>query len=370
MKYLITVLALFFYFQICAQDGSSPQSTESTERKNALKFKEEDKNAERLADEDLVDSRSLYNYSVFNKRKDLLLSNGKGDSQLAEDQEIKALVESEKMLNEGSHAYNMMQYWVKGRNLEEAQYLLNAYNINPNESESYDELMEYAAWKNDENFAEEIAIKIKAANKYASDIYQYSKDLLQSLPEDAVLITNGEIETICTKVLQLTEGTSNGIKVIRKDWLEESRYSEQALRDIGLAISNRKTDNRPLIQNLIESNPNKSFYLSLTLTKTDLIQFQDKLYLIGLAYQYSNHSIDNLPQIESNWETIYDKRGLSDKSSSYYGSKLLSNYLLSGIKLYFYLEENKKKNKAKAIKDKLYKIALLSGQSERIKAWL
>lgn len=309
-------------------------------------------------------------FQLFNSRLEVLNSNGVHSHDLKNDAEIQSLVEISESKFKDSFEYNIMQYHFNGKDLGQEAFILKAYNMKPNDISSLDEILEYATWKNNIVLEKEIATKIKESGKYDQEVYNYANDLLASLPKGSVLFTNGEIETITGRVLQLSDGLHNSITIIRKDWIQEGRYSTDRLKDLGLSYSTLVDDLKPNIQMLIESNPDKEFYLSLTLPRTDIEFMLDRLFLIGLAYKYSTYGHENLKVILKNWKDLYLKKDLSNTANSTFGKKLTSNYLLSGVKLYFYHIEKGERTKAEKLKKILYEMALISGHSEKLKAWL
>ncbi len=365
MKYLFTLLSSIFFLVSGAQD-----IPETKEENKAI---EEVEIFDRIdvSDSNLEGLNGIsINYQQFNSRKQDLLNNGVNTTILKNDGALNGFLSNVANIDPNTHEFNMMQYWLNGKDLNAEKYLLDAYRLDPNNEESFDEVLEYANWTSNRDLELELAQKIKTSSKYEKAIYDYSEDLLKSLPDGSVLITSGEIETITGRVLQLVEGKSKGIVILRKEWIESKRYSPERLQELGLKLNTVYGDLKPAIQNIIESNPNKNFYLSLTLPKSEFSYISDKLFLTGLAYQYSSATINNLNQIQSNWENVYLDKKIDQSELGYFGKKLMSNYLLSGIKLYQFYEANGEKKKAKKLKDKIFEMAELSGHIDKVKLLL
>jgi len=365
MKYLFTILISCSFLALNGQIGSenAEEEKQKADKQESFRYK----NAEIEESQTAIIST---HYRRFNSRKQSLLYNGTKTSILKTDVNLNTIANEVAELDAQSHEYNMIQYWLNGKNLSAEKYLVDAYKIDPNDEESFDEVLEYANWKNNSELEREVAQKIKASSKYEQAIYQYSEELLRSIPNGSVLITSGEIETITGRVLQLINGKSKDITIIRKEWLESNRYTVARLNELGLNWNTTYGDLRPVLQNLIESNSGKNFYLSLTLPKSDFSYMSDRLFLTGLAYKYSTIPIDNLNQIQNNWEGIFLQKVIEKNTLENYGKKLLSNYLISGIKLYHYYISQEETKKAKNLKAKIFEMADISGHSNKVKLLL
>ncbi|MEM7162871.1 MAG: hypothetical protein AAF487_10585 [Bacteroidota bacterium] len=354
MKIYLVFFFILLSYSVKAQ--VAPQSTNEDERKELSS----DKNSESIG-------YSANNYQLFNSRRDALLQSGIPSNQLGTDQQLNALSQGHFMISNNNHAELMMTYWLGGKNTLVASNLLSAYNAEPNNSDAFDEMLEYANWTNNLTLETEVAQKIKESNKYAYGIYQYSRDLLNSVPSDAILITYGEVETICARVIQLTENLQPNVVIIREEWLEKYRYSSENLSVLGLQLSSDYYDSKSKWMALTAHK--EHVFLSLTIPLEKLNPHLDHLYLTGLTFQYSNSKLSNLQTMKENWENLYNQRNFNKSEDDYYSKNLLSNYLISGIKVYSHYNANGEEKKAKALKDKLKKIAEKSGQKEKLKYW-
>ena len=378
MKHVLFIISIFFGLSSWAQTNETQSSEE--DKASDTKVKVELNSAKPVYTPELGDTyqwqyenQTQYNgsldmmYNQYFLLNNSLRSQGQNLTQLQNNQDLSSLAVGSLSSFPNTFETNFIQYVHAGENTESGIHLLNAYELNPNRSEIYDELLEYAEWTSNETLSVEAASKIKASNKYDNAIYDYSEQLLNNLPQNSYLITSGELETITSKVIQLVEGKQASITVIRKKWLEEGRYSKERLSELGLTISDLSGDLQPLIQKLITSNPGKNFYLSLTLPLSDFDYMLDRLYLTGLTYKYSEIPIQNLNMISENWVS-YNNISEQVYANSEWGKKLISNYLLSGIKLFQYYQDTGDNRKAKKLKEKLLAIARTCNQENDVKS--
>jgi formylglycine-generating enzyme required for sulfatase activity len=113
---------------------------------------------------------------------------------------------------------------------------------------------------------------------------------------------------------------------------------------------------------------------SITLSKDNLSDLKENLYVVGLASLHSLRNVDNLSIIRKNFEKQflldYLKVDFNGESGDATGKVFSANYLVPMILLYeYYLKENKAEE-AKNLRALMEKVARMSGKEEIISNYL
>lgn len=209
-----------------------------------------------------------------------------------------------------------------------SKYLLTAYKLNTKSTFLYPELAKY--YEIESNTAQRNTF-CNSITQVADNtgLYTYSDLLIESLPDGAVLFTNGEYDTYA--LWRAAASKSKNIKVISYGLLQNKEYREAILKKYNLKSTayNPKNHNHYL-ELLVASNADKSIFISLTLPKQYISKMVDKLYLTGYAYQYSAIAIDNISSLYSNLITKATPIATSG------GNQIYKNLLQGYIVLYRY----------------------------------
>ncbi len=209
-----------------------------------------------------------------------------------------------------------------------SKYLLTAYKLNTKSTFLYPELVKYYEIENNTAQRNAFCDKITQVGDNTG-LYTYSTLLIESLPDGAILFTNGEYDTYA--LWRAAAAKNKNINIISNGLLQSKEYREAVLKKYNLksAVYNPKKHDRYL-ELLAASNTDKSVYISLTLPKQYINKMVDKLYLTGYAYQYSATPIDNINSLYSNLVT----RATPIATSG--GNQIYRNLLQGYIVLYRY----------------------------------
>ncbi len=98
-------------------------------------------------------------------------------------------------------------------------------------------------------------------------------------------------------------------------------------------------DRKAILQAITDNDQKRPVYIALTVGKENYSFAEDKLYLVGLAYEYSNTNIDNIGVMRHNFEQVYALEYL-DKSQCFYPDiseqlvdRVNCNYVVPMVKL-------------------------------------
>ena len=104
-----------------------------------------------------------------------------------------------------------------------------------------------------QEFSDAIAMDNKALQKkiaidlhtsYSSFTYAYFEILLNSLPKNAILITNALDDTFPLKILQVNKNTRTDVALVSIEMLQDSNYVNSINKSYKLQLTNDATTNQ------------------------------------------------------------------------------------------------------------------------------
>jgi formylglycine-generating enzyme required for sulfatase activity len=272
-------------------------------------------------------------------------------------------------------------YKGEGNGKSNFDYLKKAYEINPYDTRCYVDFLTHYAIVHDQVNYEKFCSKFYTANEIPSAIYNWAYNTLSELDENAIIFTAGDNDTYSLWMLQVVKSFRPDVYVVNTGLLTLDDYRDKLFEKIGLdplvlKIFNSESneeylENQNKVYNhIFNNNKNIPVYVS----STAIFQFQedysDNLYLTGLAYKYSQKSIDNISLIRRN----YEKRYLLDYLTQVFSFNVADNkaneinatYLPAFVKLYKHYLETEEVEKMNVLKKYIIDISKKSGQETEI----
>jgi formylglycine-generating enzyme required for sulfatase activity len=278
---------------------------------------------------------------------------------------------------------NTYEYWVaKGWHdaftTEAYEALKRAYALNPDQTEGLGLMQLYAEFTSDESSRKEFSKNLYTKKQISTALLNYSYNVLMSLQQGAVLITEGESTTAPLFVLQDVLNVRNDVIILNLEMLNSPDYVQHKFLAAGLNPIQVKSDvvNKSawICSQLPQANQNKNFYYALTVGKDNIQSIKEYLYVVGLASAHSSSSIDNVSLIKDNLEKKfmldYLQVNFNGESDSDAGRAFSSNYLLPMILLHESYQKEGETEKAKSLRAIMEKIATDTGKKEMILHYL
>lgn len=271
-----------------------------------------------------------------------------------------------------SFEYYFISYSENGVSAEPAD-LLQAEKIRPLDPNIQDLLMIHYETIGDVALRNKYANHLLEQNDMSTLTLNWGYNILSELDENAILLTAGDNDTYAAWVIQGSKGFRPDVTVINTSLILLDSYRAIIFKKLGIPAYNlpvAKTNSEyikgvhDLYQHILKHA--KSVYFASTCVGNFQSEYEDKLYLAGLSYKYSETTIDNLPLIKRNYEkrylldylTVHFTNHIGDKQAEYFNS----TYLPSMIKLYQYYSESEDLNQKASLKPIIFKIAEQSGQ--------
>ncbi|MAO32603.1 MAG: hypothetical protein CL824_03770 [Crocinitomicaceae bacterium] len=237
-----------------------------------------------------------------------------------------------------SFDYNLNKYVIGNYNTNNYSNLKSAEQINPNSEEVIKQMAAHNLIIDDDFKSELYLKKLKDNKQLDAQSIDYCEDLLESTPENGTLITHGMLDSYGAHYNQITNKKRTDVEIINLDFLQSKTYQQKLIKK-GFFIPDSKNIDVSFFKEFCENNNDKNIALSLTIPKDYFIPIIDKIYVVGLVFEYHlNTTPDGLmKKNEVLWNNKMNKSIISSKETG--TIKLASNYLPMLLNLRKYFKE-------------------------------
>ncbi|MEQ1585054.1 MAG: SUMF1/EgtB/PvdO family nonheme iron enzyme [Cyclobacteriaceae bacterium] len=274
--------------------------------------------------------------------------------------------------------YYLIQGWHAGFGTGATNSLTKAYELKPEHSGSYGLLMLASEFQGNQKNRKFYAKKMHEAGILSTSLLSYSYNVLMSVEPGSVLFTEGDNTTLPLLALQDVWNVRPDVTVLNLDMISYPDYRKSKLVGAGLLLPGI-TESNPDFKQLIcaalpVENTTRKFYYALTLSKENISDLKDQLYVVGLASQLSTTRIDNIALIKDNLEKrfLLDYLAVNFNGASQFdtGNVLSSNYLVPLLLLYEHYGKNGEKEKQTELSTLVYKIAASTNKEDLVNNFL
>ncbi len=238
--------------------------------------------------------------------------------------------------SQGTWEQLIVEYWNSNRDPKKEAALNSAYALRPTDPITLRFMtgMEYLHGKTRSVY--NYYVKWKATGELPLSTESYAYNVMQSIPTDAILFTNGEMDTYPLLYQMQTIGAS-GVKVVSIALCNRTDNRSKIFSNAGLAIPDNDLTsaiNAAYIARVAAANPTKKIYVASTCGATVLKALQSNLYCTGLAFRYSETPIDHLTYLRDNvgsrfkLDNVGKPRSSTNRFDVNYSSSLEMNYYL------------------------------------------
>lgn len=298
------------------------------------------------------------------------------------------ILEMEKAIP-NTFTYHLLAYW-NNYNIKNMHHINEAYKINPSRPDTYYPFISEAIVTGNEDKLKEFCTKLYNSEDIAPWLLNYNYNVLMSTKENAILITNGDNDTYPIWVLQNAKNIRKDVTLLNISLLPEESYFKNSMKLTGLKIeyeeikekSKQRSSADPsnfralflqeFVNTLIKQYPETPLYFALTVYRHLFEPFENNLYVVGLAYQYSPNRFDNIGLIKKNLESQFRFDYLTH---DFYGehfpgktlaSKINMNYIAPIVLLVEHYYNSGENTKAEFWKNLAVKIAQEAGSQEAL----
>jgi formylglycine-generating enzyme required for sulfatase activity len=355
MKYLLSVLALFIgTLGVFGEHDDAPKPEKIhfiTELQKAPEYYARQRQLwAEVLEKEPKNGDAWFNYYLASRYARMFKS--------AENVDLKQLAKDVWNAIPNSFEAHFIQSWTIGWTEEGEKHLEDAYKVAPDRYETYRDLARNALLKGNKKEAKKFTDKLSESGKESKALLAWAYNVLQSVDEDAILITYGDNDTYPLWSLQLSNQVQPNVKVLNIHLLGIREYNKSVLAELGLPpFTNWKESPQELqvaIFEHITKHSKRPVHATITTAPQMRKTLKDKLYLTGLTYKYCLNQFDNIAQLKNNFENKflmdYIKVKLGKDISEGLVNELNMSYVPSLMLLYKHYKESNDPSKASEIK--------------------
>ncbi|MBI1307187.1 MAG: hypothetical protein GC181_11345 [Bacteroidetes bacterium] len=250
-----------------------------------------------------------------------------------------------------SYEYNLCMWMNHGFDMSYYSYLEKAFALGKDRTEHIDFIINLGEINRDLQQRDEGCAQKMKAGLMSPGMMYYNRNVLAGLETNAILITSGDNDTYPAFAVQ-SKGFRRDVTVINLSLILMDSYREKLFKELGIPKTeinleadrddpkSSQTFYHNFVQLLAKNKKKAPVYMALTsMWYDDMVKhIEDKLYLTGLAYKYSEEPIDERAVLKKNFEQMftldYIRFPLYNDISEGLVPVINQNYIVPMIKLY------------------------------------
>lgn len=164
------------------------------------------------------------------------------------------------------------------------------------------------------NLQRNSVIKWSTKKNVPTQLLIYQRNLLLSLPQNAILITNGVDDTYPLLLVQFAEGLRTDVKVVQLDLMSSPTYLNKVASLLGVSASLLQNDSREsAFKSIVDADVSKKVHLPFSLPGTWLKEAASDHTVCGLSL--SPLASNQLPQKNSVlWKSMVQQNASSNNA--------------------------------------------------------
>jgi hypothetical protein len=206
-----------------------------------------------------------------------------------------------------SYLYPYIKYYNGDRKIE---HLKEALQIKPDCTDLYWEFIQYYELSGMKPERKKFCEKLYSSQVIIPSLYDYNYNMLNSTEKNSILFTNGDNDNYPAWILQDAKGIREDVTILNAHTVFVLRnYLKLKLNERGININLdqlSREDNAKFLKELLTSiknaYPEIPIHIATTVYDEYKKEINDKLYITGLVYKYSEDQIDNASLIRKNLE--------------------------------------------------------------------
>lgn len=249
-----------------------------------------------------------------------------------------------KNVNPNAFEYYLYNYKIGNYDFDRIEDLKMAAKLQPNHPEVIKSLSAFHYIQGDTKLLREQLSKMNSGKYFSSELTDFAKDVLKSMPDKAILITHGENDTYPLLIEQYINKTRQDVKIISLDHLQSEDYRNKLKRE-GVNLPAGQKINTSFFEQLVRKN-SEEVVVATSLPKTYLSLLSNAINVEGLGFNASSSA--NSKSHQKKLVSLYDdylNESLNQKIASEGSKELLSNYLpfLFEIRNYWIAKDDQKR---------------------------
>jgi len=263
--------------------------------------------------------------------------------------------------------------------------LLRAYELGGGRAEILGEMVLWYEVKRNGEKRREFNKQWFLSNDIAAGILNYNYNVLQTLDDDAIILTAGDNDTYPLWMLQDVLGLKPGVAVLNIPLLTKEDYRKKIFEALQIPEIQFNAENyrdgdslsalRKVILTQVLEKAKRPVYLALTTDTRYYLdaEIQKNLYLSGLAMRYQKKEFDNLGVIRRHFENDYLldylKVNFAFDPSAAVVAQMNTGYLPSLVKLCSHYRLSGEGEKLAVVRQLIATISAKAGRAEEVKEY-
>jgi hypothetical protein len=230
-------------------------------------------------------------------------------------------------------------------NSERYSALQKAYEIEPDNPDTYDELVVYYETQQNPEKRKEINTRWYKSNDLSSGILNYNYNVLMSMGKGGAILTFGDNDTFPLWMLQDVLNIRPDITVLNVSLLTLPEYRREMFVKLNIPLLEKEfpdgatqESQKEIIDYIIAHKPDGLLLYIGTPAWKQFNEYEKDLYINGLVLEYSKENIDNIALLKNNFENNYALDYISNQFNFDISRDIVTrtnvNYLPGVIKLY------------------------------------
>jgi hypothetical protein len=313
-----------------------------------------------------TDGVAWTNYYTATRCLRFLARENNSPSKEALNEECGAIVTKLKLKKPGSFEAYYLDYWNNG-SFFNASSLQSAYNANPKDTRTYQDLMVHYYLLGNKEAYKEFALRIYDCNVMSPIMLNWAYNVSVEIEKNGIVLTQGDNDTYALLTILAVRDRLD-VSVVNTTMYLSDAYQDAILKQIGykkVAFTKDKSSFTSdayaefCLKHLLEGK--RHVYLDCNSDQANLwdnanplASFASKFYLYGLTYKYSEVAFDNIGVIRKNYENYYLLDNITYSWSHHYTDAVAKNqfyaYAPSMLKLYLHYQQCEEFEKADKLK--------------------
>lgn len=263
-----------------------------------------------------------------------------------------------------------VHYWNGYHDLSRTSSLEKAYQLEPHDPDLLRQLIGNKLISGDKQKAGQYTSEWQATGQVSYGYFNYAFNVLQSVAQNCVLITNGEFDTY-PLLGQQRLNVRTDVGILNMSLSKKSTNRSKIFKNLGLVLPENDSVSdfdAEYIRRIAAANPTKKIYLASTVSGKLLTDLQNELYITGLAFRFSTEKpVDNLIFLRDNVGTkmneMYYAITSYDSQQLY---RLKMNYVLPLAIAARQYELAGNKKKAESLRTAARRIGTANGKTDEV----
>jgi len=218
-------------------------------------------------------------------------------------------------------------------------------------------LMNYYQFRNDKANIEMVSKKWLESNEMPEGILTCTYNKLMSVEPNAVLLVNGDNDTYPFWVLQNAKKIRTDVLILNVSLLGIDNYRDWIFKENNIPALklNNPWKMSDVAKHIIEIIKDRPVYTSIQMDDEIYKDYKDKMYLVGMAFKYSEKPFDNMAVLQNNIENKFLLDNLKIDFKNDYARTVVNqsnlSYLAVFLKLYEHYLQCGEVQKAQKLKE-------------------